>query len=86
MAIPSNRDWMMEKLKEANHVANIEPIGENIMLIHRKDGFENKQMPPVKAAVISTKLVTDETLQPLLTSEKDFQFIANLPIRVSLSH
>lgn len=70
---------MMARLKETHHVASIQPIGNDFMLIHRKDGFQNKKMRPVTAAVISTKQVTDETLKPLLETEQEFEFVTNLP-------
>lgn len=75
----SSRDWIISTLKDRDGV-RLEPVADDFILIHRKRNADSdEKYPSFTTAVISTKCVTENSLDYLFDQEHDFKFITNIP-------
>lgn len=72
------RDWLIGILNETPSVISATPIENDFIHVHHKNNHHNVEYPPFTMAVISTQLVNQEALEPLL-NRQDIQFVCNIP-------
>ncbi|MCA1908291.1 MAG: hypothetical protein LDL39_08020 [Magnetospirillum sp.] len=69
----SVRDWALGKLREADAVVAADPVGDDFIHIERK------KYRPFTTAAISCNHVATSSVDDLLDSGVQFEFIANIP-------